>query len=148
VKRFERELGKLRYDGSVFEGGPHEAIWSFIQEYTPHFLQRHPDGVVVRVSCTLKEVESVLESLEAPAIVRAGSGVVYAYFPESAGAAKWCAEAVRRGGRLVIEYCSPERKRELDLWPSPGNDLALCEKVKHLFDPQGILNHGRLYGRI
>jgi FAD/FMN-containing dehydrogenase len=28
------------------------------------------------------------------------------------------------------------------------NDFAMMKKVKEMFDPQGLLNRGRLYGRI
>ncbi len=35
-----------------------------------------------------------------------------------------------------------------DLWPQPGNDFAMMKKIKEMFDPQGLLNRGRLYGRI
>ncbi len=29
-----------------------------------------------------------------------------------------------------------------------GNDFAMMKKIKEMFDPQGLLNRGRLYGRI
>jgi FAD/FMN-containing dehydrogenase len=34
------------------------------------------------------------------------------------------------------------------LWPQPGNDFAMMKKIKEMFDPQVLMNRGRLYGRI
>jgi glycolate oxidase FAD binding subunit len=67
----------------------------------------------------LTELKSVLESWDGPAIARAASGVTYLYGEDSA----------------------PE-------WNNTGNDFALMQRIKNMFDPQGILNPGRLYGRI
>ena len=148
VSRFERELGKMGSDGIALEGGQHEALWNYVQEYTPGFLGRNPTGVVVRISCTLKETEEVLASLDVSAIARAGSGVVYGYFGDVEQAAGWCAASAGRKRRFVIEFAPEDRKRGLDLWPAPGDDFKIMQRVKNLFDPQGLLNRGRLYGRI
>ena len=39
-------------------------------------------------------------------------------------------------------------QRNLTLWPEPGGDFAIMKRIKHMFDPEGLLNSGRLYGRI
>ncbi len=147
VNRYERELSQLG-DGMAFDDAPHQQIWRHIEEFTPHFLANHKDGAVVRVSCTLKELESVAVSLVGPAIARAGSGICYGYFDESSAAAKWLAEAAGRGWKGVIEFSPLERKPSLDLWPSPGGDLELMRRMKNLFDPSNLLNRGRLYRHI
>ncbi|HVY94299.1 MAG TPA: hypothetical protein VHA14_16170 [Bryobacteraceae bacterium] len=36
----------------------------------------------------------------------------------------------------------------LSLWPEPGGDFAIMKKIRNLFDPEGLLNNGRLYGRL
>jgi hypothetical protein len=46
----------------------------------------------------------------------------------------------------MIEWCTTALKREMSVWPPPGNDQALAEKLKRLFDPQGILAPGRFLG--
>jgi FAD/FMN-containing dehydrogenase len=33
-------------------------------------------------------------------------------------------------------------------WPNPPASLAVMEKIKMMFDPQRLLNPGRLYGRL
>ncbi len=34
------------------------------------------------------------------------------------------------------------------MWPAPGGDIELMQRVKKLFDPENLLNRGRLYRRI
>ena len=52
------------------------------------------------------------------------------------------------GWKAVIEFAPDESRRTLDLWPSPGGDFEIMQRVKHLFDPSNLLNRGRLYRRI
>jgi FAD/FMN-containing dehydrogenase len=103
---------------------------------------------VARVSCTLKELGRVLDSTEAPVIARGGTGVAYAFFTHFQFAEAWVAEAVKRDWRPVIEFAPEGQKSKLELWPSPGGDLQLMKRVKQMFDPNQLLNRGRLYRHI
>jgi glycolate oxidase FAD binding subunit len=76
--------------------------------------------------------------LPGPALARAGSGVCYGYF----------AKPIEAVGRGVIEFAPQTVRETAQLWPSPGSDFAIMEKVKQMFDPQHLLNRRRLYGRI
>jgi glycolate oxidase FAD binding subunit len=145
VERYEREFAK---SGSAvaFEGAGHERLWRHIEEFTPVWLGKEPQGAVIRVSCTLKEVGAVMESFPGPAIARAGSGVCYGYFASGDEAVGWQAKAPAPPS--VIEYSPVEWKRTAELWPRPGGDLEIMRRVKKLFDPGNGLNRGRLYGRI
>jgi glycolate oxidase FAD binding subunit len=145
--RYQRELAKLA-DWEALEGPRQEALWNAIESFTPSFLERNPDGAVVRVSCTLKGLEEAIASFPGPALARAGSGVCYGYFAESPAAARWTVDAVPRAWKAVIEFSPEERKAALDLWPAPGPDFELMKRLKGLFDPANLLNRGRLYGRI
>jgi len=147
VDRYQRELAALA-DGTIFDGEQHEALWQQIAEFTPGFLAKNADGVVVRASCTLKDVEAVMASFEGPAMARAGSGICYGYFERCGPAADWLAGSAKRGWRAVAEFAAEECKPDLDLWPNPAGDLETMRRVKALFDPSNVLNRGRLYGRI
>ena len=147
VDRYEREFAGLG-DGMAFENDRQETLWRHVEGFTPRFLARHADGAVVRVSCTLKELETVMASLGCPALARAGSGVCYGYFEEAEAAAAWIASAVQRGWKAVIEFSGERHKRALDLWPAPARDLEIMKRIKNLFDPSNLLNRGRLYNRI
>lgn len=144
VERYARELP----EATAFEGDSETSLWRAVREFTPVFLAEVSEGAVVRVSSTITGLEPVLQSLDVPALARAGTGVCHAYFPNCEAAAGWMREAARRGWKCVIEFAPPARKERLDLWPSPGSDFGLMERVKELFDPRRLLNSGRLYGRI
>lgn len=140
IARYGRELAGFEQLSSQEAAG----WWSAIREFTPSFLKDHPAGAVVRVSAALQEIRQVLEDTAVPAVVRAGNGVCYLYGESFAQAAGLLSGA----GRRVIEFSSPEGKAGRDLWPTPGSDFAIMERVKVMFDPSRLLNRGRLYGRI
>jgi glycolate oxidase FAD binding subunit len=95
-----------------------ESLWDDVREFTPRFLAEHPRGGVVSISTALTEMLSVVENLDVPFIARAGSGVIYAHYAEN----------------------PPE--------VALGGDFAMMKKVKDMFDPEHLLNRGRLYGRL
>jgi len=134
LDRYSRELAGAR----VLEGEAEAERWESIREFTPRFLERNPNGAVVRISCALSEVGKVMESLPGSAVARAGSGVCYGYFAEGR-------EAIGRG---VIEFAPQKLRETAELWPKPGSDFAMMKMIKEMFDPRGLLNRGRLYGRI
>jgi len=134
LDRYSRE-----FEGAeVLEGETEQALWTRLREFTPSMLAAHASMAVVRISCPLSEVGKTLESLPAPALARAGSGVCYGYFEDPAEAA----------GRGVIEFAPQAVRETAALWPSPGSDFAMMEKIKQMFDPGRLLNRRRLYGRI
>lgn len=95
-----------------------ESIWEEVREFTPRFLAQHPQGSVQSIPAKLTAMPQLIERLSVPVIVRAGSGVIYAHHSGPAPAF------------------------------DPGDSFAMMTKVKEMFDPEGLLNRGRLYGRI
>jgi glycolate oxidase FAD binding subunit len=143
IERCRRDL--TASDAVVLEGKDEARFWRQVQEYTPHFLEKFAQGAVVRASCTLTQVREVMASLETAAIARAGSGICYAYFTRADAAARWLAAATKRGWKAVIEFAPDEQRAKLDLWPMPGDDLEMMKKIKQMFDPNHLLNRGRLF---
>ncbi len=83
---------------------------------------RHPDGAVVRASCTLKEVGAVMESFAGPGRgARRFRRLLRVFRAEPDAAAEWMAGCARRGleGRDRI-FARGVRSATLDLWPAPG----------------------------
>jgi glycolate oxidase FAD binding subunit len=143
LDRYSRELSRMR----VVEGADEETLWRGIREATPLFLRTRENGAVLRVSSVLSDVGPVLEALPEYASARAGSGVCYGYFDNAAD--------LRHApiGTSVVEFAPADFREKgglhgIELWPQPGNDFAMMKKIKEMFDPQGLLNRGRLYGRI
>ncbi|MDQ2899424.1 MAG: FAD-binding oxidoreductase [Acidobacteriota bacterium] len=151
VDRCERELSRLGEMRALAEGEEGD-FWRRIRNFTPDFLAAHADGAVVRVSCTFTGMREAIASfdcaLNCPVIARAGSGVCYGYFADTEAAVSWMTAAGKKGWKAVIEFAPELRKAELDLWPSPGADFEMMRKIKHMFDPNRLLNRGRLYNRI
>jgi glycolate oxidase FAD binding subunit len=146
IARYERDLAAM--GARTVPAGEEQTFWRAVQDFTPRYLDAHPDGAVVRISCTLRELKAAMQSTPGPAIARAGSGVCYAYFEHSGDAAVFAAEAAREHAETVVEFAPENRKEEMLLWPAPGQDLEIMRRIKHMFDPQLLLNRGRLYSRI
>jgi glycolate oxidase FAD binding subunit len=142
LDRYSRDLHRMRVVG----GADEDTLWSGIREATPQFLRAHANGAVLRVSCVLSDVGRVLEALPAQASARAGSGVCYAYFEQAPDLNNALPPSAL--GTSVVEFAPPSYRQYANLWPQPGNDFAMMKKIKKMFDPQGLLNRGRLYGRI
>ncbi len=132
----------------VSEGGEERTLWERVREFVPGFLGEHAGGGTLRISTTIQGAGAALERLgDRPALARAGSGVVYGCFTDCEEACRWAAEAAGVGWRAVVEFvgsdgCAGER------WPAAGSDFGLMERIKRMFDPEGLLNRGKLYGRI
>jgi glycolate oxidase FAD binding subunit len=145
LDRYSREFPAAR----VVEGAEELALWEMVREFTPRFLKEHENGVVVRISCTLSEVGHVLDTLPAPVLARAGSGVCYWCYSQ-VGDLRHIEKLYREGhrGKCVVEFAPHSVRETAELWPEPGSDFAMMKKIKEMFDPQYLLNRGRLYGRI
>ncbi len=105
----------------AIEGDEEFAAWQEIREFTPNFLAAHPRGGVVAIPLALSsmaEEMARLHSQSIPAIARAGSGVIYAHYATD---------------------------------PPPAtirDDAGMMKKIKEMFDPEHLLNRGRLHGHL
>jgi len=102
----------------ALSGDEEAALWHEVREFTPRFLAGNPGGGVVSVSTSLTSMCGAMEQLQVPVTARAGSGVFYAHYATNAPAM------------------------------GLGGDSATMAKVKNMFDPENLLNPGRLYGII
>jgi glycolate oxidase FAD binding subunit len=61
-------------------------------------------------------------------------------------------EARRRadalGGSVLVEHCSRSLKQQIDVWGDSTGLIELMTRIKHSFDPAGILNPGRFMGKL
>jgi glycolate oxidase FAD binding subunit len=131
-----------RYSSELAGAETHDnELWTRVREFTPDWLRDHSRGAVVRLSTTLEGISGAIAGAGGPAIARAGTGVVYVYHADAA-------EAKVNAKSGAIEFAPEDAKRSLALWPQPGSDFPVMQKIKQLFDPKLLLNRGRLYGRI
>jgi FAD/FMN-containing dehydrogenase len=73
---------------------------------------------------------------------------VRAWFSRPDGVSRWLDAAVKRGWHAVAEFSAESVKPGLALWPAPRGDFEIMKRIKQMFDPEGLLNRGRLYGRL
>lgn len=125
-----------------------QRFWSALYAITPRHLEKFREGVVARVSTTLAECGEALGSVEGPGHAHAASGVVRAWFTRPDSASRWLAAAVKKGWKGVVEFSAESARQNLTLWPEPGGDFAIMREVKRMFDPENLLNRGRLYGQL
>jgi glycolate oxidase FAD binding subunit len=126
-----------------------QRFWTSLHSVTPKFLEKFRDGAaVVKISTRLAECGDALQSIDGPAHAHAASGVVRGWFtrPETAG--KCAMDAVKRGWKAVVEFSSEAGRPGMTLWPEPGGDFAIMKEIKRMFDPENLLNRGRLFGQI
>lgn len=137
IGRYERELREM---GELRPAG----LPSPLDEFTPWYLATHPEAAVARISCALARLGETIRGIEAPVVARAGNGVCYAYFDRAEAAA----QLVQRTPNAIIEFAPEALKSKLDLWPNPTPDFELMKRIKLMFDPEQLLNRGRLYRQL
>jgi len=126
-----------------------QRFWNSLHAVTPRFLEKFRDGgAVLRVSTTLAECGEALASVQGPALAHAASGVVRGWFTRPEAAARCMADGVKRGWKTVVEFSSESARPNITLWPDPGGDFAIMKEIKRMFDPENLLNRGRLYGHL
>jgi glycolate oxidase FAD binding subunit len=126
-----------------------QRFWTGIAAITPRHLEKFHDGVIARVSAPISESFSALATAEAAGHAMAASGVVRAWFSRPDAASRWLQTCLKRGWKGVIEFAGENVDRgSLVLWPAPGGDFEIMKGVKKMFDPEGLLNRGRLFNLI
>lgn len=142
--RYAREL-----DGSDMLDGEKESVfWQSVQEFAPSWVEQAPVRSVVRVGHMLAELGEVLDSAPGACVARAGNGVSYLCLEDIESLKAWMIATQSKPWSRVVEWSGPEVQTKVDLWPAAGEDFALMERLKLMFDPQRLLNLGRLYGRL
>ncbi len=149
LNRYARDL-----NGSVELISQRESEWwQQIREFTPEFLARQPAGIVLRVSTTVKDIRILMRLLSGACISRAGSGTTFVYLSSWQGVSQLWKAATEHDWSAVVEFAPDDIRASNELWLLPpvaekANTFAMMKKVKQMFDPQNLLNRGRLYGRI
>ena len=145
------------------------ALLGRIREFPKHVLELSPAATTFKISVLPTQMEALLErarqvternQVPSMALVRA-SGIVYlalvpatldpatlARLAQAATELMHASSSAEIGARPVIEWCPTELKREVNIWGPARDDLVLMQRLKKVFDPQGILSPGRFVGGI
>ncbi len=52
------------------------------------------------------------------------------------------------GFPTLVEQAAPEAKEAVEQWQPPEGPLGIMKRLKNELDPNGMLNPGRLFGKI
>jgi glycolate dehydrogenase FAD-binding subunit len=170
VKRHGRELERLAGEagaGGFTELAAEESapLWERLREFSSAIRQASPAATLVKFSVLPGQFPALLDragaiaerhELRSARIVRAAGLVYWALLPDpgqaierlAAAATEFFDAARQAGGCAVVERCPSELKRHVNVWGPAGEDAKLMQKLKAVFDPQGILAPGRYYGGI
>ena len=148
LRRYKRDL----HDAEALSDDSETDFWRQIQQFTPAFLNEE-NGLVLRISTAVSELVPLLRLITGPSISRAAAGVTYVYLRSWEGVPALLQAAAVHNWTVVVEFAPDEIRRAKQLWyqpqfPGSNNAFDMMKKVKHMFDPQSLLNRSRLYGRI
>ena len=135
------------------------------REFVPIALASSPAAVILRLSVVPTKMHELLDKsasaaesndLSWAAMARGVGAIYFALLPEAVddqsrirvvdACNKVLAAADSIGGNCTIPWCPAEWKPELKVWGAPSRDLFLMEKLKGVFDPNGVLSPGRFVG--
>ena len=130
-----------------------EVFWRKIQETTAQLLSGNSDVYVIKLATLPTRTREIFEIAEEgkrklPVVVRAGNALGYIYTFGIADTERCLLTARAKGLKAVVEYMPIEQKSGFDQWPDPGSDFLITERIKNEFDPQNLLNRGRLFNRL
>ncbi len=147
IERSVRDMATIG-EGRALAGDDEQRFWMSLRQAAPRHLEKFRDGLVVKISTKLSQCGDALESVEGAGYAHAANGIVRAFFSRADAASRWLELSLKKGWKGVIEFGPEVPQPGLDLWPAPGVDFEIMKKIKQMFDPEGLLNRGRLYSRI
>ena len=140
LARYARELA----GAEVLDGDRDTDLWEAVGSLAPGYLETDGGLAVVKVIHPAPALLEVAQLVDGPVWSQALNGVTRLACRDAAEVTRACSS----GHIPLVEWSDQQRRRGFELWPSPGPDLELMRQVKAVFDPDGLLNPGRLHGRI
>jgi FAD/FMN-containing dehydrogenase len=146
----------------------HRSFWYDYSNLPSRLLDRHPGVVSAKISVPISNtfraidyIESHITGIQGEHLIHShvGNGVLHLHLlgepPDAAFGAGLISfikdllkETLTLGGNLVVERASPELKKSLPVWGTPGEDFMVMEWIKKEMDPHGLFCPGRFVGGI
>jgi glycolate oxidase FAD binding subunit len=171
VERHARDLDRLAREAHAAEfmaldESQGMALFAAIREFPSLVAEHHPDAAIFRTPSLPGQMLAALQRAWAAArggdlhiatLIRA-AGVVYTAFlpPKNEASSAMLLAACRElmesgvpvGVQPMIEWCPREVKAAINVWPAPGSEQTLAQRLKNVFDPHRMLSPGRFQGGI
>ena len=149
IDRCTRETTAINRELPALSNDEEQRFWTGVAAVTPETSGKISRRCVARISAPISECTEALATVEAAGHAMAATGIVRAWFSRPDAAVRWLNASVKRGWKGVLEFASESVNRgSLTLWPTPGRDFEIMKGIKKMFDPEGLLNRGRLFNLI
>jgi glycolate oxidase FAD binding subunit len=166
VERHARDLAQLAEQAgaasfAALEEPDKQALLGNVREFLRLTLEQHPGAAILRMgvlpaampmACQRLREAAASKGMVCALVIRAGSLLYLAFWPGAeprgrlAEGVRAITEAASVIGPAFIEFCPAELKKEIHVWGPAGDDFELMQRVKRVFDPQGVLSPGRFIG--
>ena len=170
LARYEADLRRMAEESgaesmTILAKDHLQSAWARKREFIPIALAASSAATILKISVLPSQLTDVLvkgqsyaENYSVPWVAMArGCGIVYfALMPTardedartriSQAADQIQATASSLGGNSAIPWCPSEWKGTLRIWGPDRGASAPMQKIKKVFDPQGILSPGRFVG--
>jgi len=169
LERHARDLASMSRQAHAaefiaLEESQRNQLFACLSEFSPIALAAAPAATIFRIAALPSAMPTLLEQIRSLAddhalkcaiLIRALSVVYVALLPPADAnlfpALIGCSDQVidlciSSGAAPVIERCPLEIKIALGVWPPPGNDHEISQRLKCVFDPHEILSPGRFRG--
>jgi glycolate oxidase FAD binding subunit len=172
LTRYERDLARFAANSNAtrtnfLDDSTHPSLWGRLRETLSMLREVSPASVILKISilpihhaklfASLRQIANHA-SLAHALVARAGGAVYFALLPaaatdDTAAHLSTCITQIldlvsTSGGRASLLFAPPGIKKNINVWGSPGSDLALMRRLKSAFDPQDILAPCRFLGGI
>jgi FAD/FMN-containing dehydrogenase len=143
------------------------AIWGRLRECIPLILQTSLGACVIKIPAAPRQAADVLaiahrvahrNNLTWAALIRGVGTLYFALLAHGSDPAtmhsvqRTVTEVTAACGKLgmgaTVPWAPTEIKKALHIWGRAGDDVRLMQRVKKVFDPQGVLAPGRFAGDI
>ena len=157
VDRHEREWAALAQENGAtdfrtLDRSEAASFWSKVREFPALATAGSPTASLLRISSEPKNLGGMLSTVgstgTSAVLARAAAAVAYAACPDLDSARRCLRACLSQGFSAIVESCPPDQKEALELWPHPGSQLAVMQRIKDQFDPHRLLNPGRLFNLI
>lgn len=141
--------------GDDLAGDEQTRFWNAIREHLQGSVTCKAAILVSQMANYLHTLNEVCRryELESAMIAHAGNGILYIQLrPDNVTSrlveaiATLRRKAQEARGSLVVERCSVDLKRRIDIWGEPGSNFRLMQRLKEQFDPKGTFVKGRFVG--
>ena len=154
MDRCQREFEQLaRADGGTtlmsLSGEAARSLWRSIRELTPTILKAQPAAVVLRVSGLPAGIGQIVRvAAERAVLVRAGAAVGYIYCSNLEDGRRCLTEARGLGLSTLVEHAPLGQREGLESWADARSEIEIMRLIKQRFDPNLLLNRGRMFNQI